>query len=222
MKFKMQLQPKLQTRNNMKQNRILKVIFYFFLLAQSPLITKAENNAVASIEWLTVDADVIVRGSIIQVEEKPTSKGNQVTIMLKVDSCYKGMAQGTITILDNNYSSYFKPSFYNDKQVLIFLKNTSTKRIFNLLKSPVSDQLCLFDIISVKTSVYTGEGKLLQGEKAILDKVKEVVELTKLTKGNMSCIEPVMESEAYKNLWMGSRVTIYVPDSLFPNSKKCN
>jgi hypothetical protein len=206
----------------MKQIKKAKVIFIIFLLMNSPFISKAENNAVASIEWLTVDADVIVRGSIIQVDEKPTTQGNQVTIKLTVDSCYKGMAQGTITIIDNNYSTFFKLSFYYDKQVLIFLKSTDTKRNFNLLKSPISTQLCLFDIISVKTSVYTGEGKILQGEKAILDRVKEVVEITKLTRGNMACIEPAMESEAYKNLWMGSRVTIYVPDNLYPNSKKCN
>lgn len=206
----------------MRQNIILKIFVLNFFLITSPILSKAENNAVASIEWLTVDADVIVRGSIIQVEEKPTSQGNRVTFKLTVDSCYKGMAQGTITIIDINYSTNFKPSFYYDKQVLIFLKSTDTKRNFNLLKSPISTQLCLFDIISVKISVYTGEGKLLQGEKTILDRIKEVVELTKLTKGNMACIEPTMESEAYKNLWMGSRVTIYVPDNLFPNSKKCN
>ena len=200
----------------------MKVVLYIFILIHLPQITKAENNFVASIEWLTVDADVIVRGSIIQYEEKTTVTGNQVTIKLSVDSCFKGMAQGTITILDNNYSAYFKPSFYHDKQVLIFLKNTSTKRNFHLLKSPVTNQLCLFDIISAKASAYTGEGKLLLGEKAIVDKVKEVVELTKLTKGNITCIEPLMESEAYKNLWRGSRVTIYVPDNLFPNSRKCN
>ena len=58
----------------------MKVVLYIFILIHLPQITKAENNFVASIEWLTVDADVIVRGSIIQYEEKTTATGNQVTI----------------------------------------------------------------------------------------------------------------------------------------------
>ena len=66
----------------------MKVVLYIFILIHLPQITKAENNFVASIEWLTVDADVIVRGSIIQYEEKTTVTGNQVTIKLSVEIFY--------------------------------------------------------------------------------------------------------------------------------------
>jgi hypothetical protein len=199
------------------------LICLFLLLGFSRLSAKAENNAAVSIEWLVIDADAIVTGTIVEVEEKTALNGNVAKVKIEIEKSLKGNTSGLLSVNLADPDAVFKPSFYYDKHVMVFLKFSGAgKKNYEVLTTPLVSQPTILDLLSIKTVVYSGTGEAIKGENEIVKKVQQVLLNSAGAKGNMACVEPPLESDAFRALYLGSRVILYVPDNLFPFAKKCN
>src|SRR3990172_8686083 len=110
-----------------------KTLFTTVSLILASIILKAEINTAVSIDWLTVDADCIVKGKIIsvEVEQNNTNSGDMATIKLVLseklkgffvlEKSIKGNVNDTIIIYTSNYPPSWNPKAYLGKFVLVFL-----------------------------------------------------------------------------------------------------
>jgi hypothetical protein len=218
----------------------IKTFLTIVLIILASKILKAEINTTVSIDWLTVDADCILRGKVIsiKVQQNIANSESMTTIKMIVLSeklkggfydpmgRIKGNINDTIVFHTPFYSPSWKPEIYQDKVVLVFLKILAEAHnpiLFQLISAKNSYANSIIDLQYKDNNVINGHFNVLKSEKEILEYVSQIVTKTKdLEKGNIACLEVLSDSEANKILYWGSSCYIWVPNNLYPDAKlKC-
>lgn len=207
-----------------KYSMMKKIFFLMGLFIFTSSVAKAEINFAVSLDWLTVDADCIVKGRIISVKQSVTTPKNRTIKLVIIKKLKGGFGNVQDTIEVQNYPGYWEEDKYKNKVVLIFLKiaHENDKDVPYLLLGGggLSNENALIDIENYGKG-FTGDFRVLTSEQAIVDYIDDVIKKTKgLKKGNYIYIKAPYDSEAFKHLYAGSACYIAVPDNLYPNAKK--
>lgn len=193
------------------------LIFVFLLYA---LYGKAEINMAASLEWLCVDADVVLKGKVISVIENKSVQGLSATITVMKAEVYKGQMPDTFKVMTDYYSPNWLTKSFQEKSMLMFLKyNPDQEKVFHPLKIG-SSQGWSFLELGEKAKAYAGNFKVLKTEKEIIDYILPLIKQTDGKSGKMHLLEIPYETEAFQDLYSGSSCYLYVPDFMFPKSRK--
>jgi hypothetical protein len=198
-----------------------KIIVSFIVLATFVAVPlRAEINMAASLEWLCVDADVVVKGTVISVKEIKSDKGISAIIRMVKTSVYKGQTPDTFEIHTDYYSPNWITKAFKGKSILAFLKyNPDQEKIFHPLKIGNSQHWSLIEL-GEKAKGYAGNFKVLKTEKEIIEYIIPVIKETDGKRGKMYLLDIPYETEAFGDLYSGSSCFLYVPDFMFPKAKK--
>jgi hypothetical protein len=180
----------------------------------------AEINAADSIEWATIDSDLVVRGVVTGVTER---KGPGQVVWsdatVRVDEMVKGAPRATVVVTFRDLNGNSPPDWRRPKaELLLFL--VDTKRLvgedpdyagtpftqaFGLRDSRGSFRSVL-DLAAAKA--YTAGFDLLVKRDAILAAVRGSA---KSTAKESHRLDAPSSSPAGQDLWSGSTVWLYVP-----------
>lgn len=203
----------------MNKTLLTTVLCLTFILQTS--ILKSEITTAISVDWLSVDADLIVQGQIIEIKEYNSSQGTSAIIKIMVQSVLKGKCSDTISVQVDFYSSNWGLKKFENKTAILFLKNILDKdNFYQLLKAQNSQFYSIINLNSSEIKVFAGNFKVLKTEKEIVEYINQVVIKSSGLKSTIGCLDVPYESEAHTELYSGSSCYIWVPLSLYPEAKK--
>lgn len=193
---------------------------------------KAEINVGNSIEWLIVQADLVVKGNITYVD----MKGERIICSIDITEGLKGVL--SVTTLDFSMptskiqTDRLKKIMVGNKDVIIFLKNiNSGKKKMSPEYTPLMDEGSgIYYIVDLNDPgnmfisasdfrVLKDAGSIIQKCKSVSAKINLILEKKKNYEFKKYYLNIPFDVEAYNVLYSGSSCYLYVPEVFFPASK---
>jgi hypothetical protein len=171
----------------------------------------AEINVVDSIEWMTVDSDVVVRGTVTAAFKRPGGADGWYDATVKVGEALKGNAAVEIHV---GIGGYLPVDRWRASRADLVLFLNATK---NPTESKAIDSLP-FQLRNSRHSepaIELGTAKAYTSAFAVLSTPAEITGAIRASRAavavNAHRLDVTPDSDAYKVLWGGSAVWMWVP-----------
>lgn len=200
------------------KTKVFSILFFLSILSISEIF--AEINTAVSIDWLTTQSDIIVKGKVIDVIETRVDLNNTAKLLITVDSVYKGICTDTITVYIGIITPAWDSKKVLNKKIIIFLSNSfESKNTFELLVENIDRFSSIINLEQPDIKVFAGDFRVLKTELEITKYIERVIAKANNIKSAMSYLSITPFSEAWNELYAGSSCYLYVPASLYPEAK---
>ncbi|HPH64240.1 MAG TPA: hypothetical protein PLF40_00775 [Kofleriaceae bacterium] len=189
--------------------------FVMLLTSLFPARADAEINRAESIEWTTADADLVIRGSVASINATPLPPG-WFDVTFNVSETIKGKASKQVTVRLRHVGGEQPDEWQAKKRDLLLFAVKASKRAddknYNkatwALRSGLGDAAVLVLDEKQVTRAFARDFSVLETRDAILAAVRKAAP-SQATKAQQ--LDAPAESPAFKALWAGSAVWLYVP-----------
>ncbi len=195
------------------------LLFCATVLRQTSRPAAAEINGADSIEWATIDADLVVRGSVSSVAlSKAKATPGWFIVTLSVAETLKGKAQKRVTFLTPQLGNEAPDEWQaKDREILLFLvrgsrrardDNRYASATWAPRRSSFGDPLFFILNDKILRPAFNGDFAVL-ADRNILQATIRTAATSNATKVHK--VDLPFESPAFTALWGGSSVWLYVP-----------